>query len=149
MELLKILIDQKDRILYYQRILYEKYHVDMNEQVEESVLRNLKNEFPKEEERRKYSDVFIIEKNDDGSYSLSSKFQEELSNNNFKEMILELLDFGIDQWKEKYGQTYRDTNFTLYQKYTYEDVCRLLNWKKNLNAQNIGGYYYDSDTKTL
>ena len=149
MELLKILIDHKDRILYYQRILYEKYHVDMNEQVEESVLRNLKNEFPKEEERRKYSDCVLIEKNDDGSYSLSSKFQEELSNNNFKEMILELLDFGIDQWKEKYGQTYRDTNFTLYQKYTYEDVCRLLNWKKNLNAQNIGGYYYDSDTKTL
>ena len=149
MELLRILIDQKDRILYYQRLLHEKYHVDMNEQVEESVLRNLKNEFPKEEERRKYSDCVLIEKNDDGSYSLSSKFQEELSDNNFKEMILELLDFGIDQWKEKYGQTYRDTNFTLYQKYTYVDVCRLLNWKKNLNAQNIGGYYYDSDTKTL
>ena len=149
MELLRILIDQKDRILYYQRLLHEKYHVNMNEQVEESVLRNLKNEFPKEEERRKYSDCVLIEKNDDGSYSLSSKFQDELSDNNFKEMILELLDFGIDQWKEKYGQTYRDTNFTLYQKYTYEDVCRLLNWKKNLNAQNIGGYYYDSDTKTL
>lgn len=149
MELLRILIDQKDRILYYQRLLQEKYHVGMNEQVEESVLRNLKNEFPKEEERRKYSNCVLIEKNDDGSYSLSSKFQEELSNNNFKEMILELLNFGIDQWKEKYGQTYRDTNFTLYQKYTYEDVCRLLNWKKNLNAQNIGGYYYDSDTKTL
>lgn len=149
MELLRILIGQKDRILYYQRILHEKYHVDMNEQVEESVLRNLKNEFPKEEERRKYSDCVLIEKNDDGSYSLSSKFQEELSNNNFRGMILKLLDFGIDQWKEKYGQIYRDTNFTLYQKYTYEDVCRLLNWKKNLNAQNIGGYYYDSDTKTL
>lgn len=149
MELLRILIDQKDRILYYQRLLQEKYHVGMNEQVEESVLRNLKNEFPKEEERRKYSNCVLIEKNDDGSYSLSSKFQEELSDNNFKEMILELLNFGIDQWKEKYGQTYRDTNFTLYQKYTYEDVCRLLNWKKNLNAQNIGGYYYDSDTKTL
>lgn len=36
-----------------------------------------------------------------------------------------------------------------YQKYTYEDVCRLLNWKRNLNAQNIGGYFYDSATKTL
>lgn len=70
-------------------------------------------------------------------------------NKNFRQMILELLDFGIEQWKEKYGQIYRDTNFTLYQKYTYEDVCRLLNWNKNLNAQNIGGYYYDSDTKTL
>ena len=62
MELLRILIGQKDRILYYQRLLNEKYHVDMNEQVEESVLRNLKNEFPKEEERRKYSDCVLIEK---------------------------------------------------------------------------------------
>ena len=26
---------------------------------------------------------------------------------------------------------------------------QLLNWNKNLNAQNIGGCYYDSDTKTL
>jgi len=64
-------------------------------------------------------------------------------------MVLELLDFGIEQYKEKYADIYRDTNFQLYQKYTYEDVCRLLNWKRNMNAQNIGGYFYDADTKTL
>ena len=34
----------------------------MNEQVERSVIRNLKNEFPKEEERRKYSDCDLVEK---------------------------------------------------------------------------------------
>ena len=37
----------------------------------------------------------------------------------------------------------------MYQKYNYEDVCRLLGWKQNLNAQNIGGYFYDTDTKTM
>lgn len=149
LEMLRMLISREKRLLQYQKLLQEKYHVGMNEQVERSVIRNLKNEFPKEEERRKYSDCDLVEKNIDGSYSLSSKFQKALLNKNFRQMILELLDFGIEQWKEKYGQIYRDTNFTLYQKYTYEDVCRLLNWKKNLNAQNIGGYYYDSDTKTL
>lgn len=30
-----------------------------------------------------------------------------------------------------------------------KDVCRLLNWKKKMNAQNIGGYFYDAETKTL
>lgn len=149
LEILRMLISRGNRLLQYQKLLQEKYHVGMNEQVEKSVLRNLKNEFPKEEERRKYADCDLVEKNTDGSYSLSSKFQKALLNKNFKQMILELLNFGIEQWKEKYGQIYRDTNFTLYQKYTYEDVCRLLNWNKNLNAQNIGGYYYDSDTKTL
>ena len=149
LEMLRMLISRENRLLQYRKLLKERYHVDMNEQVERSVIRNLKNEFPKEEERRKYSDCDLVEKNTDGSYSLSSKFQKALLNINFRQMILELLDFGIEQWKEKYGQIYRDTNFTLYQKYTYEDVCRLLNWNKNLNAQNIGGYYYDSDTKTL
>ena len=149
LEMLRMLISRGNRLLQYQKLLQEKYHVGMNEQVEKSVIRNLKNQFPKEEERRKYSDCDLVEKNTDGSYSLSSKFQKALLNKNFRQMILELLDFGIEQWKEKYGQIYRDTNFTLYQKYTYEDVCRLLNWNKNLNAQNIGGYYYDSDTKTL
>ena len=149
LEMLRMLISRENRLLQYQKLLQEKYHVGMNEQVERSVIRNLKNEFPKEEERRKYADCDLVEKNTDGSYSLSSKFQKALLNKNFKQMILELLNFGIEQWKEKYGQIYRDTNFTLYQKYTYEDVCRLLNWNKNLNAQNIGGYYYDSDTKTL
>ena len=149
LEMLRMLISRENRLLQYWKLLQEKYHVGMNEQVERSVIRNLKNEFPKEEERRKYSDCDLVEKNTDGSYSLSSKFQKALLNKNFKQMILELLNFGIEQWKEKYGQIYRDTNFTLYQKYTYEDVCRLLNWNKNLNAQNIGGYYYDSDTKTL
>ena len=149
LEMLRMLISRENRLLQYQKLLQEKYHVGMNEQVERSVIRNLKNEFPKEEERRKYADCDLVEKNTDGSYSISSKFQKALLNKNFKQMILELLNFGIEQWKEKYGQIYRDTNFTLYQKYTYEDVCRLLNWNKNLNAQNIGGYYYDSDTKTL
>ena len=149
LEMLRMLISRENRLLQYQKLLQEKYHVGMNEQVEKSVIRNLKNQFPKEEERRKYSDCDLVEKNTDGSYSLSSKFQKALLNKNFRQMILELLDFGIEQWKEKYGQIYRETNFTLYQKYTYEDVCRLLNWNKNLNAQNIGGYYYDSDTKTL
>ncbi len=37
----------------------------------------------------------------------------------------------------------------MYQKYSKSDVCRLLNWDKNINAQNIGGYFYDEKTKTL
>ena len=41
-----------------------------------------------------------------------------------------------------------DTSFQLYQKYTYEDVCRLLGWEKGEVAFNIGGYKFDKKTKT-
>jgi len=41
-----------------------------------------------------------------------------------------------------------DTSFQLYQKYTYEDACRLLEWEKNEVATNIGGYKFNNKTKT-
>ena len=72
-----------------------------------------------------------------------------LENKVFANMVYELVDFGMGRYEKYYSKRYKDTNFQLYQKYTYEDVCRLLNWKKNMNAQNIGGYFYDAFTKTL
>ena len=48
-----------------------------------------------------------------------------------------------------YSKTYQDTDLVLYQKYTYEDACRLLNWERNEVPLNIGGYKYDKKTKTF
>ena len=59
MEMLRMLISRKNRLSRYQELLQEKYNVTMDEQVEQSVERNLRNEFPKEEERKKYSDCIL------------------------------------------------------------------------------------------
>ena len=149
MALLKHLLERKDRLLRYSEILGTKYHVQLTEKTEESVVRNLRNEFPKEEERKRYAACVLVERDPDGGYRLTESFQQMLTDTRFCRMAEELLDFGIRQYQENYADTYRDTSFELYQKYTYEDVCRLLNWKKNMNAQNIGGYFYDAETKTL
>jgi hypothetical protein len=37
----------------------------------------------------------------------------------------------------------------LNQKYSYEDVCRLLEWERNEVPLNIGGYKYDTKSKTF
>ena len=147
--LLKHLLERKDRLLRYSEILGTKYHVQLTEKTEESVVRNLRNEFPKEEERKRYAACVLVERDPDGGYRLTESFRQMLTDTRFCRMAEELLDFGIRQYQENYADTYRDTSFKLYQKYTYEDVCRLLNWKKNMNAQNIGGYFYDAETKTL
>lgn len=147
---LKFLIGQKDRLLsYYSKFMKTKYGVDVSAITEESVYRNLTNEFPKEEERKRYTSCVFVERTEDGSYRIASEFQKMLANQEFKDMILDLLTFGEERYQEQYSHVYKDTCFQLYQKYTYEDVCRLLGWKKNLNAQNIGGYFYDKETKTL
>ncbi|MCR4955645.1 MAG: DUF3427 domain-containing protein, partial [Lachnospiraceae bacterium] len=148
--LLQFLINQENRMwVYFKAIMREGFQQNVDARMEESVYRNLTNQFAKEEERKKYSHCVLISK-EDGKYQLDEKFRAMLmANPKFYDMVCELIAYGIDLCEEIYSDTYRDTNFTLYQKYTYEDVCRLLNWKKNMNAQNIGGYFYDSETKSL
>ena len=148
--LLRHLLHQDQRVLtYYEKVLNEVYHVKLSQRLEESVVRNLTNEFLKEEERKKYRDCVLIQKTSLG-YQLDENFRRLLLvNSEFAKIIDELIEYGIENYMENYSESYKDTNFQLYQKYTYEDVCRLLNWKRNMNAQNIGGYFYDSETKTL
>lgn len=148
--LLNNLINQQDgNLICLKDFIEAKYNIETSSVTEDSVFRNLTNEFPKEEERKKYSHCVFIEKSVDGGYSITSQFDKMLQNPEFKSMVMELLEFGEERYQENYGKTYKDTNFQLYQKYTYEDVCRLLGWKRNMNAQNIGGYFYDSETKTM
>ena len=57
-------------------------------------------------------------------------------------MVQELIDFGLHRYRQDYSDPYKETSFNLYQKYDYEDVCRLMNWSQNLVPLNIGGYRY-------
>ena len=63
--------------------------------------------------------------------------------------MLEVIDFGISRYQRYYNDRYKNTDLCLYQKYTYEDVCRLLNWEVNAVPLNIGGYKYDQRTNTM
>ena len=72
-----------------------------------------------------------------------------LGNREFYEILEEVVEFGIARYQMNYSRTYQDTDLVLYQKYTYEDACRLLNWERNEVPLNIGGYKYDKKTKTF
>lgn len=148
--LLQHLISQQERIVtYYRELLKKEFNVSMTVETEESVYRNLTNSFSKNQEQKKYTGCVFIEKTENGGYRIAPEFQKMLQNNEFRNMVIDILEYGMEKYKEQYSHTYSDTNFQLYQKYTYEDVCRLLNWKRDMNAQNIGGYFYDATTKTL
>ena len=87
---------------------------------------------------------------DDGNGPrLTTKFAKALLDEEFKRQVLEVLDFGISRNRTQYADTYEDTSFVLNAKYTYEEVCRLMNWEKNINGQNLGGYFYDKATNTF
>ena len=68
---------------------------------------------------------------------------------NFMIYFKNWLNLVISRYERDYSNTYEQTDFVLYQKYTYEDVCRLLNWEQNEVPLNIGGYKFDKKTKTF
>lgn len=80
---------------------------------------------------------------------LSEAFARCLSVDEFRRQLLEVIDFGIGRHAANYRNMYKDTSFVLNCKYTYEEVCRLLNWSSNISGLNIGGYKYDVETNTF
>lgn len=86
---------------------------------------------------------------DTEDYEISDAFAKMLQNPDFYRILKELVEFGISRYQLNYSECYQDTNLVLYQKYTYEDVCRLLDWENNEVPLNIGGYKYDKKTKTF
>lgn len=140
------IIDRNDPSMEsLKKSLKEKYNLTLNELTIKSVKNLMTNNF--EREQSEYSNVKFI--SDDSNVVLISKdFKEMLSDKVFYEMFKETLEFAINRYNQRYKDLYDDSNFKLYEKYTYKDVCQLLNWDKNQVALNIGGYKYDKKTKT-
>ena len=149
LELLNLLNDESDNLLEkLQKKINVKYGFYLDEQTKRSIVNVLTNNFASGSGKKTYKECIFIEENDN-DYRISKNFDKMLKNKDFKNMFNELIQFGISRYKQNYSEKYKDTQFTIYQKYTYEDVCRLLNWKNNEVPLNIGGYKYDRDTKTF
>lgn len=126
----------------------KSYGKVMSKDQQENIIHVMTNEFPAGSGKKTYAQCVFIEK-DDSDYKPAKSFAEMLANNDFYNILKELVDFGISRYKRDYSKTYGQTDLVLYQKYTYEDVCRLLNWKQNEVPLNIGGYKFDKKTKTF
>ena len=128
--------------------LSEKYQCEMDEHCTENVVNMMTNEFSMSAAKKTYAQCVFLKKEQD-DYGISDVYGKMLENPEFCAILEELVDFGISRYKVNYSYHYQDTNLVLYQKYTYEDACRLLNWERNEVPLNIGGYKYDKKTKTF
>ena len=126
----------------------KSYGKVMSKDQQENIIHVMTNEFPAGSGKKTYAQCVFIEK-DDSDYKPTKSFTEMLANIDFFNILKELVDFGISRYKRDYSKTYGQTDLVLYQKYTYEDVCRLLNWEQNEVPLNIGGYKFDKKTKTF
>ena len=126
----------------------KEYGKIVSQNQKENIVNVMTNEFPAGSGKKTYSQCVFIE--DDGTdYKPTKTFMQMLLNDKFYEMLQELVEFGIRRYERNYKNTYKQTDLVLYPKYTYEDVCRLLNWEQNEVPLNIGGYKFDKKTKTF
>ena len=143
-----ILIYRNHLFARLKEILKEKYTHELTELEKTSIKNILTNEFPTGSQAKTYEKCIFIEQDGD-DFRIAKEFDQLLENQAFKNMIQELIIFGLSRYQTQYSNTYQDTSLVLYKKYTYEDVCRLLNWEHGEVALNIGGYKYDKHTKTF
>ena len=126
----------------------KEYGKEISLDQKENIVNVMTNEFPAGSGKKTYAQCVFLEK-DEADYKPSVGFMQMLRNDDFYHIMQELVDFGISRYERDYSNTYADSDFVLYQKYTYEDVCRLLNWEQNEVPLNIGGYKFDKKTKTF
>ena len=149
LEMLKRLLKHRYGIMgLLKKTLQDNYNCSMDDNCAENVVNMMTNEFPTSAAKKTYSQCVFLEK-DGSDYRVSKSFEKMLQNEEFYHILEELIDFGISRYKENFSMRYQDTDLVLYQKYTYEDACRLLNWERNEVPLNIGGYKFDKKTKTF
>lgn len=146
LETIRLAIEKKSNLMnYLKEEMKNTYNITIPDVGYETIRNILTQNFASGTGKDTYKDIEVLDKND----RISPIFSKLLLNEEFKRQVLEVIDYAIDQYHKKYSKRYKDTDLCLYEKYTYEDICRLLNWEKNLNPQNISGYFYHSKTKTL
>lgn len=125
-----------------------EYGKEISQDQKENIVNVMTNEFPAGSGKKTYAQCVFIEE-DASDYKPTESFMEMLKNDDFYNILKELVEFGISRYERDYSECYENSDLVLYQKYTYEDVCRLLNWEQNEVPLNIGGYKFDKKTKTF
>lgn len=146
--LIKLLLSTKNNVLKELKAdLRNKYSLDLKESSVKTIINELTGNF-NVGSGEKYEDVIFIEK-DVNDYKISKAFDGLLKHKEFVDVLISVIEFGIHRYLENYSDTYLDTDLVLYQKYSYDDVYRLLNWEKAEVSLNVGGYKYDKYSNTF
>lgn len=141
---LKYILDGVSNPLQQMEIdLLEDYKIAVKEKTMINVQNILSNQFQVGSAKNSFENAVFL----DGQEPEVS-FLKELENEDFKASLQELVEYGLFRNTKYYGKRYQKTALSLYQKYSYEDACRLLEWEKNEVALNIGGYKYDEKSAT-
>ena len=97
-------------------------------------------------EKKKYSLVKWVDSDEvkRKRYKRTSAYASAIVDREFKKQLTETIEFGLLRYMDYFKEA-DDNNLVLYQKYSRKDVCRILNWEKDVSS-TIYGYRYNYGT---
>ena len=130
--------------------ILQKYGYRVSDETVVSSLANLNFEFVTERSGnslKSVRDIYKIDfvKIENGVLRSSNQLKELLATPVFKQYLFDSTECAILIFDELFSKSIFIDGFMLYQKYSRKDVFRILNWKQNPVAQNVGGYIVSDD----
>lgn len=151
--ILKFIIEKgKITISDIQDYIHDIYGYHSTFSTIESAIHNLNFAFVTERRESKLQPVqeiydLQITSSGEEEIKISNEFSEHLKNEIFKKFLIDSTNYSIDMFNVLFEKEKFFDGFVLYRKYSRKDVFRILKWKENPLAQNVGGYMVAKDKR--
>ena len=101
-----------------------------------------------EDEDAGNDDIRLIEQ-DGPVWRATHELASMLEDPCFRDHVEQVVELAEDGWSSSYSSNAGTGGPVLNMRYTYEEACRVMGWKRNVTAQNIGGYFHHKETNTF
>ncbi len=137
--LLKYLIDHGIcSIDSFVDLMQQNYNVKTSIETVYGVINVLKMTFFKTADANKYGNIPLVMLNGQ-KITLGNQYMDLMKNDEFKNYVIDALDYGIHHFLSDYNPKAYYNGFKLYSSYTRKDACRILNWDKD-ESSTVYGY---------
>lgn len=126
----ELLVNHELSISKLNEIFFDRYQYKPSIETIESCILNINFSFIRKEKK-----VVFLEKN---TLEFYDEFIKLLSNNIFKEFLLDSVNYSIYTFDKNFDKDYYKGGLLLFNKYSRKDVCRLLNWENDISSTVYG-----------
>lgn len=136
--ILRELINKNElSVSVFKEAIFKLYNYIPSDETIDSCIINLNFLFIRKDEK-----IIILK---DNHFHFQPEFIETLSNPTLKQFLLDSINYSILTFKNSFNKDYYDNGLILYNKYSRKDVCRLLNWQKDVSS-TVYGYRTNDGT---
>jgi SOS-response transcriptional repressor LexA len=126
----ELILNNELNISAFKDAILNLYHYVPSDATIDSCIININFLFIRKEEK------IIFKK--DNAFHFYPEFLITLTNPVFKEFLLDSINYSITSFENTYKKEYFKNGLILYNKYSRKDVCRILNWEKDISSTVYG-----------